>query len=83
VGLGDLEPLEPAEEFVFLRHAPCVTFSGEQLVGPCLWGSVGELSKPRWLEAHLLVPGPWLAPNAGRELRIGSRFPSIGSLGLG
>jgi hypothetical protein len=39
--------------------------------------------EPWWLGAYLMVPEPWLVPEAGREPRIGSRLPSIGSLRLG
>jgi hypothetical protein len=36
------EPLEAAEELVFLCHTPCVFLSGERLAVPCPRGSVGE-----------------------------------------
>jgi hypothetical protein len=39
--------------------------------------------EPWWLGVYLLVPGPWLVSEAGREPRIGSRLSSIGSLRLG
>ena len=76
-------PIEPAEEFVFLRHAPCVTLSKERLKELCLRGSVRKPPEPQWLRAHLLVPGPWLAPESGREPRIGSRLLLIENLRLG
>jgi hypothetical protein len=35
-------PLKPAEEFVFLRHAPWVTLSKERLIAARLRGGAGE-----------------------------------------
>ena len=78
MGMGALEPLEAAEEFVFLHHAPCVTLSKERLIEPRLRGSVREPPEPQWLRAHLLVPGPWLPSESQREPRIGSRLLLIG-----
>jgi hypothetical protein len=34
MGPRDPEPLEVAEELVFLCHAPCMTLSGERLTEP-------------------------------------------------
>jgi hypothetical protein len=42
VGPEAPEPLKPAEEFVFLRHAPCVNLSEERLTGLRLLGSAKE-----------------------------------------
>jgi hypothetical protein len=61
--------LKPAEEFVLLRHALCLTLSEERLAVPRLLGSAGE---PPWaLEAQgaCLRPGPWLAPKARVEAK--------------
>jgi hypothetical protein len=69
VGPEALEPLNLVEEFVFLHHAPSVALSEEWLIASHMLGYL-------WL-------GPWLALRAGREPRIRSRFPSIGSLRLG
>jgi hypothetical protein len=41
-GLEASEPLEPAEEFVFLCHAPCMTLSEEWLTELPLQGCAGE-----------------------------------------
>ena len=41
------EPVKPAEEFVFLHHAPCVTLSEEWLIEPHPWGSAEEAPEPR------------------------------------
>jgi hypothetical protein len=59
-------PLKPAEEFVFLRHIPCVTLSEERLIVSWLRGGAGE---PRALVAWgaQFRPGPWLALKVGRE----------------
>jgi hypothetical protein len=83
VGPGAPEPQEVAEEFVLLRQALCATLSGEWLTVLCPRGSAGKPPEPWWLGAYRLVPGPWLVPEAGREPRIGSGHPSIGSLVLG
>jgi hypothetical protein len=83
VGPEAPKPLKPAKEFVFLRRAPCVTLSEEQLTEPCLWGSAREPLESWWLGAICLELRPWLALKTMREPRIGSRPPSIGSLRLG
>jgi hypothetical protein len=46
VGPEASEPLKPAEEFVFLCHAPCVTLSEERLTEPRLQGSAEEPPSP-------------------------------------
>jgi hypothetical protein len=74
--------LKPAQEFVFLCHAPCVTLSEERLIELSPFGTALGAPEPWWLGAHLLMPKPWLAPKARREPRFGSRLPSIGSLRL-
>jgi hypothetical protein len=56
-GPRSLEPLKPAEEFVFLRDASCMILSTERLTEPCLQGSAGEPSKPWWLKVPLLSLG--------------------------
>jgi hypothetical protein len=63
------ELLKPVEEFVFLRHAPCVTLSEEWLTEPHPRGYVGEPPEPWWLGAHLLVPGAkdWAQASVDRE----------------
>jgi len=42
MGLEAPELLKLAEEFVFLRHAPCVTLSEEWLTTPRLWDNARE-----------------------------------------
>jgi hypothetical protein len=61
-------PLKLAEEFVFLRHAPCVTLSEERLIVPRLRGGARE---PQALVAQgaQFRLEPWLALKAGREPR--------------
>jgi hypothetical protein len=46
-------------------------------------GQRWEPPEPWWLRVPLFELGPWLASKTGREPRIGSRLPSIGSLRLG
>ena len=55
-------PIEPAEEFVFLRHAPCVTLSKERLIELRLRGSVREPPEPQWLGAPSRA---WALASAG------------------
>jgi hypothetical protein len=50
-------PLKPAEEFVLLRHALCLTLSEERLAVPCLLGSAGEPPGPWRLRAPVSGPG--------------------------
>jgi hypothetical protein len=62
-------PLKPVEEFVFLRHTPCVTLSEEWLTVPRPLGSVGEPSS-LGAQGACLQLGPWLALKARRGPRI-------------
>jgi hypothetical protein len=57
VSPGAPEPLEATEEFVFLRHAPCVTLSEEWLTVLHLWGSAGELTSLGGSGRVFLCPG--------------------------
>jgi hypothetical protein len=79
-GLEASEPLKPAEEFVFLRHAPCVTLSEERLTKPPLLGSARE---PLSLVGSGHLSRAWVLASVEGQVgpRIGSR-PSIGSLRL-
>jgi hypothetical protein len=81
-GPGSPRPLKPVEEFVFLRHAPCVTLSEEWLTVPCPLGSAREPSSLGAQGAYLQL-GPWLALKARRGPRIGLKLLMIGSLRLG
>jgi hypothetical protein len=60
-----LEPLEAAEEFVFLRHAPCMTLSEKWLIAPRLRATPGS---PRALVAWgILSHAQALASAVGQE----------------
>jgi hypothetical protein len=83
VGPGAPEPLEAAEELVFLCHATCVTLLGERLAEPRPRGSAREHVSLGGSGRVFLCPGLGWRLRARRKPRIGSKPPSIGSLGLG
>jgi hypothetical protein len=68
VGPEAPKPLKPAEGFVPLCHAPCVTLSEEWLTASCLLASAGEPPEPRTLGALVSSMGlGWRQRPGGKD----------------